>query len=474
MPLTDYELFFAGFQPDSDWAARWAEVAKSSGAGYAFLTAKHHDGFCLWPTALTDYSVERTAARGRDLVHEFLDAMRAAGLRAGLYYSLLDWRHPDYPHFGDRQHPLRFDEVARREEADRNFSRYLDFMHGQICELLTNYGRIDLLVLDFSYWKMAGDTWCAAELISMIRKLQPGILVNDRLEPDAIKKPLRPAWAGDFDTTELNIPRECVQNAHGEQLTFDAWFPLGRHWFHDEEDAAHVAGRKLSRILIRALVNCVSKDGNLALNLAPDATGALHSHDLATLREMGAWLRQNGESIFGAGPADRPKPEWGRWTQQGSTLYAHILEPFIGHLSLPGLRGWVRRARGLATGKEAVLGNYWNAGVQQFDSPDDLFLNFTQPIGDTHPLPDETDTVVALEMISTESERAAVLGALAIAALPTHDVYESNRLSLAANHLCLNSYACINSPGCRQPNDSRRCSDFRPAPDRRHRHRRPY
>lgn len=412
MPLADYDAFFDGFRPSADWASRWAAAVKDSGAGYAFLTAKHHDGFCLWPTALTDYNINRTPARGRDLVREFVDATRAAGLRVGLYYSLVDWRHPDYPHFGDRQHPLRFDPAAQAAEPSRDFSRYLDFMHGQIRELLTNYGRIDLLTVDFSYWHMSGEKWRARELVAMIRQLQPGILINDRFELDAIKQAHPPSWAGNFDSAELNIPRDPVRAADGRPLLFDSWFTLGQRWFHDDGDAANPANRKTARTLLRALVNCVSKDGVLALNLAPDATGALHSHDLATLRTMGAWLRQNGESIHGAGPADLPKPEWGRWTRKGDTLYAHILEPGIGHYSLPGLRGKVKRARVLATGRDAVLGNYWNIGVQQFDAPDDQFLNFATPLGDTHPLPDETDTVIALDLATTDAERATLLAPL--------------------------------------------------------------
>lgn len=409
MGLADCEQFFDGFTPTADWAHEWAAAARGAGAGYTFLTAKHHDGFCLWPSALTDYHVDRTSARGRDLVREFLDATRAAGLRVGLYYSLVDWRHPDYPHFGDRQHPMRFDENARVEEPDREFSRYVDFLHGQLRELLSGYGKIDLLVLDFSYWNMSGETWRSAELMRMIRDLQPGILVNDRLELDAIKRDDPPPWAGDFDTAELNIPREQPRTPSGRPVPFDSWFPLGRHWFHDEEDAVHVAGRKNARTLIRALVNCVSKNGNLNINLAPDPSGCLHPHDLAVLAEIGDWMRVNREAIEGAGAADLPKPEWGRWTQRGHTLYAHILEPFIGHLSLPGLRGWVKRARVLATGRDAVLGNYWNAGVQQFDAPDDIFLNFATPIGDTYPLPDETDTVVVLELTTTPEESRAAL-----------------------------------------------------------------
>jgi alpha-L-fucosidase len=260
----------------------------------------------------------------------------------------------------------------------------------------------------------------------MIRSLQPGILLNDRLQGDAIKQAVPPAWAGDFDTTELNIPRAAVRSASGRAVPFDSWFPLGRNWFHDEHDARHPERRKRARTLIRALVSCVSKDGNLALNLAPDRTGALHPHDLATLREIGAWLRQNGEAIRGAGPDERPKPEWGRWTRTGDTLYAHLLEPFIGHLSLPGLRGRVKRARVLATGRDAVIGNYWNAGVQRFDEPEDLFLNFERPIGDTSVLPDETDTVIALELATTEAERAALLAPLEAERLRACDGREPN------------------------------------------------
>jgi alpha-L-fucosidase len=409
MPVSDYDQFLHGFRPSEDWATQWAEAAKDCGAGYAFLTTKHHDGFCLWPSALTDYNINRTPAQGRDLVREFVEATRAAGLRVGLYYSLVDWHHPDYPHYGDRQHPLRFDPVAQAAEEGRDFRRYIEFMHGQIRELMTHYGRIDLLIVDFSYWHMRGETWRAAELVAMIRSLQPGILINDRFELDSIKQPSPPPWVGDFDSTELAIPREAIRTKDGRPIPFDAWFPLGNRWFHDEADARNASGRKTARTLIRALVNCVSKDGALTLNLAPDPTGALHPQDLATLRAMGDWLRRNGESIYGAGPDERHKPEWGRWTRTGNTLYAHILEPVIGHLSLPGLRGWVQQARVLATGKPGVLGNYWNAGVQLFDQPDDLFFNFETPIGDTYPLPDEIDTVVALDLAVDEAERETLL-----------------------------------------------------------------
>ncbi|HAT10963.1 MAG TPA: alpha-L-fucosidase [Planctomycetes bacterium] len=413
MSLADYEAFFPGFRPDVGWATDWAATVRSAEAGYALLTAKHHDGFCLWPSRLTDYHVGRTPAAGRDLIREFVDATRAAGLRVGLYYSLVDWRHPDYPAWGDRQHPLRHDPAAQAADAGRDWGRYLAFLHGQIRELLTDYGHIDLLVLDFSYWNMSGETWRAAELMAMIRRLQPDIVINDRLELDAIKRADPPAWAGDFDTAELDIPREQVRSDGGRLVPWDSWFPLGQSWFHDAADAAAPARRKDARMLIRALVNCVSKGGNLTLNLAPDPTGALHSHDRASLGQIGAWLRLNGESVIGAGPAGLPKPEWGRWTRQGEVLYAHLLDQPIGHLSLHGLRGRIRSGRALATGAPLVVGNYWNAGVQRFDQPDDQFINLAEPIGATHALPDADDTVLALELTDDPAVRSELDARLA-------------------------------------------------------------
>ncbi len=145
---------------------------------YAVLTAKHHDGFCLFDSRLTDYKSTNTPC-GRDLVREYVEAFRAEGLKVGLYYSLLDWHHPDYPAYGDRHHPMRDNEAYKDRPQD--FSRYIEYLHGQVRELLTNYGRIDIIWFDFSYDRMSGETWKAAELVEMARSLQPSILIDNRL-----------------------------------------------------------------------------------------------------------------------------------------------------------------------------------------------------------------------------------------------------------------------------------------------------
>ena len=146
---------------------------------YAVLTAKHHDGFCLFDSKLTDFKSTNTKA-GRDLVREYLEALRAEGLKVGLYYSLLDWHHPDYPHYGDWHHPMRNCEAETNE--GRDFERYLAYLHGQVKELCTEYGKLDVMWFDFSYGDMTGERWHAEELVKMIRTYQPDVIIDNRLE----------------------------------------------------------------------------------------------------------------------------------------------------------------------------------------------------------------------------------------------------------------------------------------------------
>jgi alpha-L-fucosidase len=234
-----------------------------------------------------------------------------------------------------------------------------------------------------------------------IRALQPDVVVNDRLGVEALKQVPRPDYAGDFDQTEQDIPRESLTDQTGRPIPWESWFTLNNSWCFDPNDRAW----KDSTTVIRALVNCVSKDGNLTLNVSPDARGHVPEEAAAILREVGAWLALNADSIRGAGAAPWPKPEWGRYTLKGNRLYAHVLEPVIGHLTLPGLRGRVKDGRVLATGAEAILCDYWNPGIQTFDAPDDIFFNFGRPVQATFPLPDLRDTVVAFELADEDEAR---------------------------------------------------------------------
>ena len=179
MSVQQYKKYFDEFNPTDFDAKRWASVCRQAGMKYAVLTAKHHDGFCLFDSKLTEYKSTNTRF-GRDIVREFLEAFRAEGIAVGLYFSLLDWSHPDFPKYADRHHPMRGREEYCGEQID--FDNYLNFMHGQVKELVTGYGKLDLLWFDFSYDDMAGEKWRASDLISMVRKYQPDVCIDNRLE----------------------------------------------------------------------------------------------------------------------------------------------------------------------------------------------------------------------------------------------------------------------------------------------------
>ena len=157
LTVEQYQPFFDEFDPYAFDARAWARMAREAGMRYVVLTAKHHDGFCLYDTQLSDYKVTNTPF-GRDIVAEYVEACRAEGLKVGLYFSLIDWHHPDFPQYGDRQAPLRNDPVAGANEG-KDWDRYLEFMHGQVREVCTNYGKLDLLWFDFSYDDMTGEKW---------------------------------------------------------------------------------------------------------------------------------------------------------------------------------------------------------------------------------------------------------------------------------------------------------------------------
>lgn len=397
MSIDRYQSYVDAFNPDRYDPAAWARLCRAAGMKYAILTTKHHDGFCLFDSALTNYKATNTPAR-RDLVKQYVDAFRAEGIRIGLYYSLVDWHHPDCPPAGDRQHPLRNDPSQREKRF--NWDNYIRYLHGQVRELLTNYGKIDLLVFDFSYSEYTGMKWGAEELVRMIRQLQPDIVLNDRLShADAgnIKSVPAPVWTGDFDTCELNTPHGPTTDHAGMILPWDLWITHNNSWCYGASDKAW----KRSEDVIRTLVNCVSKSGNLTLNFGPTSRGELPVESVGMLRELAGWMSDNAPSIHECGMAPLERPDWGRWTlsNDGKTLYAHIMEQPMGHLTLRGLRGKVASPRHLASRAEAYLSDFWNPGVQSFGQPDDIFMNLYQPVPHTHPIPDRTDTVIALQTL---------------------------------------------------------------------------
>lgn len=389
MSIEDYEPFFGSFNPSRFDARAWAKAAKNAGMRYAVLTAKHHDGFCLFDSAYTDYKSTNTPF-GRDIVREYVEAFRAEGLKVGLYYSLLDWHHPDYPHYGDRYHPMRNDPSQSNEHRD--FSRYIEYYHAQVKELCTNYGKLDLLWFDFSYGDMRGETWQATRLLEMVRSLQPGILIDNRLEVSGegfgSLYECRPTpYHGDFITPEKMIPPDGLRDVQGRELYWESCVTMNNNWGYCRSDRRW----KSPALLIRKLVECVSKGGNMILNVGPMATGEFPAESLRILEEMGRWMAVNSRSIYGCGRAELPKPEFGRFTRRGDTLYAHIYENAIGPLPVPQLKkAQIESVRLLCDGSEVGISGSW----VHSDYPEVTFLD----LGPDPNLPDDVDTVLEIKL----------------------------------------------------------------------------
>ena len=390
MPESDYMTYFNEFDPQAFDPRSWAKQAKRAGMRYAVMTAKHHDGFCLFDTQTTDFKSTCTPA-GKDFIREYVEAFRAEGLRVGLYYSLPDWHHPDYPAYGDRQHPMR-DNPAFAGKS-HTFERYVDYMHAQVKELVSNYGQIDLLWFDFSYGSFKGEAWRASDLIRMVRVHQPDILIDNRLGGDMFAHEPE-IYAGDFHGPEQGVPRVPLVDVDGRPVPWESCITLNNSWGYSSMDN----GYKDSRFVIRTLVNCVSKGGNLLVNVGPDANGRIPEPACVILDEVGKWMERNGDSIYGCGPVQMGKPEWGRYTRKGDLLYAHVMEPVVGHMNLEGMKNRIHKARLLRDGAEVILSEFWNAEVDSFDGPDDLFMNFAYPVQNTYLMPDPADTVVLLHL----------------------------------------------------------------------------
>ncbi|MDA8264488.1 MAG: alpha-L-fucosidase [Actinomycetota bacterium] len=336
-----YDRYFHHFDPDLFDPKAWAAEASNAGMKYFVITTKHHEGFCLWDSKLTDYKVTNTPA-GRDLLRPTVDAFREAGLRVGFYHSLLDWHHPDFPI--DGLHPQRDDAAARQAAKNRDVRRYADYLHGQVRELLTNYGPIDYLFWDFSYPTRFEDgkgraDWRSEELLALVRDLQPSLIVNDRLD-----------LPGDVLTPEQYQPSRSLAG-DDESLIWEACQTLNGSWGYDRDNLDW----KSPEQLVRMLVDGVSKDGNLLLNVGPTARGEFDARAIATLRAIGEWTRLHGRSIYGARDARMQAPPDCRYTRRGNRLYLHVFAWPYRHLHLPELAGRVEYAQLLNDGSEIPM-----------------------------------------------------------------------------------------------------------------------
>lgn len=391
-----YEQYFDEWNPVHYDPQIWAKAAKNAGMKYAVLTTKHHEGFCLFDSQYTDYKSTNTKCR-RDLVKEFADAFRAEGLKVGFYYSLLDWHHPEYTAYGDLYHPDRNNEALKDEKRD--FNKYLTYMHNQVRELMTNYGKVDLLWFDFSYEGHKGEDWRGTELIHMIRELQPGIIINGRMEANgesygSVMTDQPTIFSGDFACPEMIIPPRGLETPSGRKIPWEACFTLNNNWGYTPMDLHH----KTAVQIIRKLVECTSKNGNMIVNVSPTAKGEIPKWQLQILEEVGEWMHDNSDSIYGCGMSEFEKPEWGRYTQKGNKLYAHVLEESIGAIALPGVKGRVKKARRLQDGSEMLLMTPWVA--KEF--PDCQFINYGTPEYCSFQIDETRDNVIEIELLDEQ------------------------------------------------------------------------
>src|ERR1700760_623668 len=260
IPIGPYVEHAPIFRPKKNCPRPWARLAKQAGMKYMVMTTKHHEGFCNFDTKLTDYNAAKQGPK-RDLVREYVEAARAEGLRVGFYYSLMDWHHPD----GAR---CATDEDARK--------RFVAYTHGLIRELMTNYGKIDVLWYDVS-WPLTREGWESDKMDAMVRQLQPDIIVNNRNQ-----------MPGDFSTPEQKIVAETNGRAWESCMT------LNDSWGYQRADD----NWKSSKTVVRNLISCVRDGGNYLLNIGPKPDGSVPEESTRILTEVGAWMETNGDAIY--------------------------------------------------------------------------------------------------------------------------------------------------------------------------------
>lgn len=374
MTEESYDRYFRYFDPDLYDPGEWARQAKAAGMKYAVMTTKHHDGFCLFDSQYTDYKSTNTPC-GRDLIREYADAFRKEGLKVGFYYSLLDWHHPDFTI--DPKHPRCWDADAWEQNQGRDMNRYRQYMRDQVTELLTNYGKIDILFFDYSYPERRGpedwmvgkgkDDWGAEELIDTVRRLQPDIIINNRTGLDQ-----------DIWTPEQFQPAKWVSHpVTGELVTWETCQTFSGAWGYHRDEMTW----KSPEQLIRMLVNTVSCGGNLLMNVGPTARGYLDGRAQNALSVYADWMKYHSRSIYGCTMAEPEfvAPADCRYTQSedGGRLYLHIFAYPFGSLRLPDMGGKVKYAQFLHDGSEVVsyeVNAEHESMVNGEDSSGDLIL----------------------------------------------------------------------------------------------------
>ncbi len=316
IPIEEYEKLADRFKPKPMAARAWAKLARQAGMRYMVMTTKHHEGFCLFDSEFTDYCAPRRAC-GRDLVAEYVKAARAEGLRVGFYYSLMDWHHPD----GAR--------CISDEQARKRFVRYI---HGQIRELCTNYGKIDIMWYDVS-WPLDAKGWESKKMNRMVYRLQPDIIINNRNR-----------LPGDFGTPEQHIRPEPPADGRG----WEACMTMNDSWgYHRNDDSW-----KSPKQVLRNLITCAREGGNYLLNIGPKPDGSIPAPSIRILTEVGKWMAKYGHTIYGADPCQVRRSNFANFSRKGKTLWVHCHYWPGSDWAIGGLRTKVLSAKLLPSGED--------------------------------------------------------------------------------------------------------------------------
>ncbi len=346
----DYQKYFDIFNPDLFNPTEWAKKAKAAGMKYAVITTKHHDGFNMFDSKYTDYKVTNTPYK-KDIIKQWVDAFRAEGLGIGFYYSLIDWHHPQYTI--DRVHPQRADSKEGYDALNkgRDMAVYREYLKNQVREILTNYGKIDILWLDYSFPGEFGkgrDDWNSVELIKMVRQLQPGILIDDRADLQEFSG----GW--DFMTPE-QYKVDKWPELDGKKVPWETCQTFSGSWGYYRDEHTWKDNKQLLVLLIES----VSKGGNLLLNVGPTARGVFDERADKALAGMGEWMKYNSRSIYGCTQAPdnfiAPANTLLTYNPKTNRLYIHLLDYPLQNLKLEGYQGIIKYAQFLHDASEVII-----------------------------------------------------------------------------------------------------------------------
>jgi len=368
----EYEKYFKHFDPDLYDPEMWADLAWEAGMKYFVITTKHHEGFCLWDTKYTDYKSVNTPY-GKEILRPMVDAFRGKGLKTGFYYSLIDWHHPEF--VIDQIHPLRNlpKEEIEKLNSQRDQKKYIKYLHNQVEELLTGYGDLDIMWFDFSYPDADKNNphlkgkchldWDSENLYKMIRKYQPNVILDDRLDLDG--------------TWDIKTPEQYQVDSwityNGQKVVWEACQTFSGSWGYFRDEASW----KSDRQLITMLADTVSKGGNLLLNVGPTGRGEFDYRAVQKLKAIGNWMRYNNKSIYNCTQApEHIKADNGHiltYNPETNRLYVHLVNyPVLGHFKLEGISKQIEYAQFLHDNSEVRINitPFFGAGSEKIEGQD--------------------------------------------------------------------------------------------------------